>query len=77
MPPDVFESLTPRRRSLITAAVLSAAFLAMLDGTVVGTALPRIVEQVGDSGTWYVWLVTAYLLTSSVSVPVYGRFSDL
>ncbi|NUR89810.1 MAG: MFS transporter, partial [Nonomuraea sp.] len=49
----------------------------MLDGTVIGTALPRIVEQVGGTDSWYVWLVTAYLLTSSVSVPVYGRFSDL
>jgi MFS family permease len=39
----------------------------MLDGTVVGTALPRIVEQIGGGGSWYVWLVTAYLLTSSVS----------
>ncbi|MFC4008359.1 MFS transporter [Nonomuraea purpurea] len=36
-----------------------------------------MVEQVGGSGSWYVWLVTAYLLTSSVSVPIYGRFSDL
>lgn len=49
----------------------------MLDGTVVGTALPRIVEHIGGSDSWYVWLFTAYLLTSSVSVPVYGRFSDL
>nr|WP_277608125.1 MFS transporter [Streptomyces boncukensis] len=58
-------------------ALLGCAFLAMLDGTVLGTALPRIVEQVGGSDAWYVWLVTASLLTSSVSVPVYGRFSDL
>lgn len=77
MTTDVYDALTGRRRSLIAAAVLGAAFLAMLDGTVVGTALPRIVEQIGGSGTWYVWMVTAYLLTSSVSVPVYGRFSDL
>ncbi|GAB3977840.1 hypothetical protein GCM10029978_068840 [Actinoallomurus acanthiterrae] len=73
---DAYGELTPRRRTLVTFALLGCAFLAMLDGTVVGTALPRIVEQVGG-GSWYVWLVTAYLLTSSVSVPVYGRFSDL
>jgi len=72
-----YAHLTPRRRTLITLALLACAFLAMLDGTVVGTALPRIVEQIGGSGSWYVWLVTAYLLTSSISVPVYGRFSDL
>jgi EmrB/QacA subfamily drug resistance transporter len=49
----------------------------MLDGTVIGTALPRIVQQVGGSDSRYTWLVTAYLLTSSISVPIYGRFSDL
>lgn len=76
-----YAHLTSRRRTLITLSLLACAFLAMLDGTVVGTALPRIVEQIGGSGSgsdsWYVWLVTAYLLTSSISVPVYGRFSDL
>ncbi|GLY65552.1 MFS transporter [Amycolatopsis taiwanensis] len=77
MTPDAYDKLAPRRRTLITFALLGCAFLAMLDGTVVGTALPRIIEQVGDDGSSYVWLVTVYLLTSSVSVPVYGRFSDL
>ncbi|WBP90810.1 MFS transporter [Kitasatospora cathayae] len=74
---NAYADLPPRRRILASTALLGCAFLAMLDGTVVGTALPRIVQQVGGGGTWYVWLVTAYLLTSSVSVPVYGRFSDL
>ncbi|KAB8191092.1 MFS transporter [Nonomuraea phyllanthi] len=74
---DLYEDLAPRRRAAVTYALLGCAFLGMLDGTVVGTALPRIVEQVGGTGSWYVWLVTAYLLTSSVSVPIYGRFSDL
>ncbi|MFF7651257.1 MFS transporter [Streptomyces sp. NPDC007983] len=74
---DGYAHLTSRRRTLITLALLGCAFLAMLDGTVVGTALPRITEQIGGGDSWYVWLVTAYLLTSSISVPVYGRFSDL
>ena len=77
MTPGLYEDLAPRRRALITVALLTCAFLAMLDGTVVGTALPRIVQQVGGSDSWYTWLVTAYLLTSSISVPIYGRFSDL
>lgn len=72
-----YDDLAPRRRVLITAALLACALLAMLDGTVIGTALPRIVQQVGGSESWYTWLVTAYLLTSSISVPIYGRFSDL
>ncbi|UNO40460.1 MFS transporter [Streptomyces sp. MST-110588] len=75
--PDAYDSLSRRSRKLVTCALLACAFLAMLDGTVIGTALPRIVGQLGGTGTWYVWLLTAYLLTSSVSVPVYGRCSDL
>ncbi|MEV5137731.1 MFS transporter [Streptomyces syringium] len=74
--PDAHDKLIPRRRRLITFALLGCAFLAMLDGTLVGTALSRIVEQTSEDDSWYVWPVTAYLLTSSVSVPVYGRFSD-
>ncbi|WP_018685988.1 MFS transporter [Actinokineospora enzanensis] len=72
-----YDDLTPRARTVATYALLGCAFLAMLDSTVIGTALPRIVEQVGGTGSWYTWLVTAYLLTSSISVPIYGRFSDL
>ncbi|MEO3750916.1 MFS transporter [Streptomyces sp. B6B3] len=75
--PDAYETLSPRRLRLVTLALLGCAFLAMLDGTVVATALPRIAEQLGGADSWYLWLVTAYLLTSSVSVPVYGRSSDL
>ena len=75
--PDPYDAIAPRARALIAMALLGCVFLAMLDGTVIGTALPRIVGRLGGNDTWYVWLVTAYLLTSSVSVPVYGRFSDL
>jgi MFS family permease len=74
---DPYEDLPARSRTAVTYALLGCAFLGMLDGTVIGTAFPRIVEQVGGTDSWYVWLITAYLLTSSVSVPIYGRFSDL
>lgn len=56
-------------------AVLGGMFLAMLDQTIVGTALPRITAELGGT-TLYVWVVTAYLLTSTVTVPLYGRLSD-
>lgn len=53
-----------------------ALFLASLDQTIVGTALPRIVTELqGDS--LYTWVVTSYLLASTVTVPLYGKFSDL
>ena len=57
-------------------AVLLVLFLSSLDQTIVGTALPRIVTELhGDN--LYTWVVTAYLLTSTVTVPVYGKLSDV
>jgi EmrB/QacA subfamily drug resistance transporter len=56
--------------------VLLVLFLASLDQTIVGTALPRIVTDLhGDN--LYTWVVTAYLLTSTVTVPIYGKLSDI
>ncbi|MEV4076446.1 MDR family MFS transporter [Nonomuraea fuscirosea] len=60
---------------LVLLAALGGMFLAMLDQTIVGTALPRITTELGGS-TLYTWVVTAYLLTSTVTVPLYGRLSD-
>ncbi|WP_248965487.1 MDR family MFS transporter [Sphaerisporangium perillae] len=64
-----------RGNGLLLAGVLGGMFLAMLDQTIVGTALPRIVAEFGGAGL-YTWVVTAYLLTSTVTVPLYGRLSD-
>ncbi|MFC7382545.1 MDR family MFS transporter [Sphaerisporangium rhizosphaerae] len=60
---------------LLLFGVLGGMFLAMLDQTIVGTALPRITAEFGGAGL-YTWVVTAYLLTSTVTVPLYGRLSD-
>ena len=51
-------------------------FLAALDQTVVGTALPRIITDLGGNNL-YTWAFTAYLLTSTISGPLYGKLSDL
>ena len=60
----------------VFGAVLLVLFLASLDQTIVGTALPRIVSELrGDN--LYTWVVTAYLLTSTVTVPIYGKLSDV
>ena len=69
------ESLSPRRQRLVIAALLSGLLLAMLDQTIVGTALPRIVEDLGGSSL-YLWVVTAYLVPATVSLPIYARLSD-
>ncbi|GAA3841398.1 hypothetical protein GCM10022226_74840 [Sphaerisporangium flaviroseum] len=64
-----------RGNGLLLFGVLGGMFLAMLDQTIVGTALPRITAEFGGAGL-YTWVVTAYLLTSTVTVPLYGRLSD-
>ena len=57
-------------------AVMIGVFLAALDQTVVGTALPRIITDLGGNDL-YTWAFTAYLLTSTISGPLYGKLSDL
>ncbi|MEZ0072789.1 MDR family MFS transporter [Planotetraspora sp. GP83] len=64
-----------QKNGILLFAVLGGMFLAMLDQTIVGTALPRITSELGGTGL-YTWVVTAYLLTSTVTVPLYGRLSD-
>jgi EmrB/QacA subfamily drug resistance transporter len=54
---------------------MSGLLLAMLDQTIVGTALPTIVTTLGGTSL-YVWVVTAYLVPATVSLPVYARLSD-
>lgn len=63
-------------RMRILGAVMVGIFLAALDQTVVGTALPRITDDLGGNEL-YTWAITAYLLTSTISGPLYGKLSDL
>jgi EmrB/QacA subfamily drug resistance transporter len=68
--------LAPRARTAVLGAVLLVLFLASLDQTIVGTALPRIVTDLkGDN--LYTWVVTSYLVSSTVMVPIYGKLSDV
>src|SRR5947209_9461353 len=60
--------LTPGRRNAVLFAVLLGLFLSALDQTVVGTALPRIVTDLHGNGL-YTWVVTSYLLTTTITVP--------
>src|SRR5918996_4293986 len=67
--------VNPRARFEIFGAVLLALFLAALDQTIVGTALPRILTDL-TGNELYTWVVTVYLLTSTVTGPLYGKLSD-
>jgi EmrB/QacA subfamily drug resistance transporter len=68
--------LTPRELLLVFTGLLAGLLLAALDQTVVATALPTIVGELGGLDH-YSWVVTAYLLSSTVSTPLYGKISDL
>jgi EmrB/QacA subfamily drug resistance transporter len=68
--------LTHREILIVFAALMTGMFLAALDQTIVSTALPTIVGELG--GLEHLsWVITAYLLTSTTSVPLYGKLSDL
>ena len=65
-----------RRVRLIFGALMLVLLLASLDQTIVSTALPTIVGDLG--GLKHLsWVVTAYLLASTVSAPLYGKLGDL
>ena len=67
----------PRRQVILTmAGLLLAMFLAALDQTVVSTAMPRIIADLGGFDR-YTWVTTAYLVASIVSVPIVGRLTDI
>jgi MFS family permease len=61
---------------VVFGALMLALLLAALDQTIVSTALPTIVGDLGGL-TQLSWVVTAYLLTSTVSTPLYGKLGDL
>jgi len=63
-------------RMRVLGAVMVGVFLAALDQTVVGTALPRIITDLGGNSL-YTWAFTAYLLTATISGPLFGKVSDL
>ncbi len=69
-------ALTTRRRWAVTAGLLLGIFLAALEATVVSTAMPTVVAHLGGLEQ-YSWVFSAYLLTSTASVPLWGRLSDL
>ncbi|HUG94882.1 MAG TPA: MDR family MFS transporter [Pleomorphomonadaceae bacterium] len=68
--------LPHRERMEILLVVMLGMFLAALDNTIVGTALPTIVAALNGNDV-YIWPFTAYLLTATVSGPIYGKLSDL
>src|SRR3954470_5615146 len=69
-------AMSSRRRLAVTAGVLLGMFLAALEATIVGTAMPTVIASLGGLNH-YSWVFSAYIITSTVTVPVWGKLSDL
>ncbi len=68
--------LSPRDKAFTLAGIMLAVFLGALDQTIVSTALPKIVADL-QGVSRYAWVATAYLLASTVLVPIYGKLADM
>ncbi|HKA11433.1 MAG TPA: MFS transporter, partial [Candidatus Dormibacteraeota bacterium] len=67
----------PRRELVLaTAGVMLCLLLVSLDQTIVGTAMPRIIAEL-QGLSYYAWVTTAYLVTSTVLVPIAGKLGDM
>lgn len=72
----MLSEISHSQKVAVMFAVMAAVLLFALDQTIVATALPRIVEEL--KGLEHLsWVVTAYMLASTVTVPVYGKLSDI
>lgn len=74
--PQVHLPVSLARRRAITAGLLLGMSLGALEATVVGTAMPTVIATLGGLAH-YSWVFSAYLLTSTATVPIWGRLSDL
>ena len=68
--------LTQRRIWIIFSALIAGMLLSSLDQTIVSTAMPTIVGQLGGV-EHQVWITTAYLLATTIVMPIYGKFGDV
>lgn len=68
--------MSRNRIILVTAGIMLSLFLASMEATVVATAMPTIVGQLGGL-EHYSWVFSAFMLTSTTTVPLYGKLSDI
>ena len=76
MQPESFSQLRGKQVLIAMAGVLLGLLLSALDSTIVGTAMPRIIADLGGL-EHYAWVATSYLLTSTAAVPIFGKLSDI
>jgi len=76
VPATPYAALTPKRRYLIITASLLTLFLGALDALVMAAAMPTVVADLGGIDL-YSWVYSAYLLTRTVALPIFGKLADL
>ena len=74
--PEALPHYTEQEKRITLIGLLVVFLLAALSQNIVSTAMPRIVESLHGFNL-YAWVTTAYLLASTVMVPIYGKLSDL
>ena len=74
--PPVPDALDRRRMNIVFVTIVLGMLLAALDQTIVSTALPTIVGDLGGAGHMS-WVVTAYLLAETIATVLAGKFGDL
>ncbi|MGH2559235.1 MAG: MDR family MFS transporter [Thermomicrobiales bacterium] len=74
--PGSFRELKGRQLAIALTGVMLGLLLSALDQTIVGTAMPRIIADLGGL-EHYAWVATAYLLASTAAVPIFGKLSDI
>jgi EmrB/QacA subfamily drug resistance transporter len=75
-PPATGDYLSHRQILVVMSGLMAGMFLAALDQSIVGVALPKITSELGGLDKLS-WVVTAYLLTSTAATPLWGKISDL
>lgn len=73
---DTTRHASARRRPLITAAVMMGLFMAAIESTIVATAMPTIVADLGGFRL-FSWVFAIYLLAQAIAAPIYGRLADV
>ena len=73
---DSMETVSPRQRTIITLVVMVSTIMQLLDTTIVNVALPHMKGQMGASPEQISWVLTSYVVASSIFMPLTGFFSD-
>jgi len=70
------EHLSHKRKITIMIAIVAAMFFAAINQTIVSTAMPRIIAELGGMD-YYTWVITIYMLTSTIATVLVGKLSDI